>query len=153
MTILFLTKGVLCLCNFFLHSFCFLFLFCFVLFCFVLFCFVLFCFVLFWFWFFFCVCVYVVSNNCELNIFLYLFLELKPECMHLGPVTSLESLPYEKYISILECQPDLAGVGNARKQLVDVRFLKKMLEGNYVTKSLFICSLCLIPSRYFISLI
>ena len=45
---------------------------------------------------------------------------LKPECSHLGPIKSLEDISFEDYISVLECQPDLAGVGDAKKQAVSV---------------------------------
>lgn len=46
---------------------------------------------------------------------------LKPECSHLGPIKSLESLLFEDYITALECQPDLAGENDVdKKSAVDV---------------------------------
>ena len=39
-----------------------------------------------------------------------------PECRHLGPIMSLESISFEDYITILECQPALAGESDIQKQ-------------------------------------
>ena len=49
------------------------------------------------------------------------FEALKPECSHLGPIKSLEILSFEDYITVLECQPDLAGKSDVDKKVaVDV---------------------------------
>ena len=46
---------------------------------------------------------------------------LNPECSYLGPIRSLESLPFEDYISVIECQPDLIGGNYEQEQGLKVR--------------------------------
>ena len=50
-----------------------------------------------------------------------IFTALKPECNRLESMQSLESLSFEDYISILECQPDLNSEGDGMKYVIEVR--------------------------------
>ena len=64
---------------------------------------------------------------------MFITIALNPECRHLGPIRSLESLPFEDYISVIECQPDLIGGNDEREQGIKVRSQFGVIENALVS--------------------